>query len=449
MKGKILPIEDFMYCINTDEYNFSEYEEFQIDIMKNKLSLISEPINMRETVDVRSRGASKTWDEMVKDLYLAALRIDTWFGFGRLRGYWFSTSEDQLDQPQEYFDYILNNSFLKYCIMKKNATKVIFKNYGKLKLSILTGKKSRSGRGDFITFDEEAQADEKFYNAALAVVSGSWLAMFSHISTPKKSTVFEDNHDKCKLKELKTGLRLVFKVPWWEVKFLAKNKEFYEEEKRSKPSWWYRQEYCGEFTYPRGAVFTDIITTDIPTWIRDFDETPLVSGIDWNPVNGHWLVGGRWIPSLNAFVVQHEIKLGIGYTHQLKYEIYEKIRPFFINKKRLCAEDGGVNISFCEWLQEMAASEDNRDEFIVYEEWDSSGINKSNAVLDLQATKLYIDEERYPKTKKQVEDTRWKKDSDRFEIEKEPADSPHCLDSLLHAVSKQLRRDSKIYLSDW
>ena len=154
MQGEVLSFEDFLYCIDTEEYNFYDYEEWQVEVENQKLSLIQYPIAYRSYCDVRSRGASKTWMEMVKALYLASLRVDTWNGMGRLRGYWYSTSEDQLDQPREYFDHILDHSFLRYCIHRRKAMQIIFHNYGKLKLTILTAKKARSGRADFAIFDD-------------------------------------------------------------------------------------------------------------------------------------------------------------------------------------------------------------------------------------------------------------------------------------------------------
>ncbi|KKK48377.1 hypothetical protein LCGC14_3145740, partial [marine sediment metagenome] len=119
MQGEILSFREFIYCIDTEEYNFDEYEEWQLEIEEQKLSLLDLAIAYREYCDVRSRGASKTWIEVVSSLYLASLRVDTWYGMGRLRGYWYSTSEDQLDQPREYFDHILDNSFLRYCIRRR------------------------------------------------------------------------------------------------------------------------------------------------------------------------------------------------------------------------------------------------------------------------------------------------------------------------------------------
>ena len=119
------------------------------------------PPGQREYCGARSRGGAKTWEEVVFDLYLAQLRnpymlipnvIDKLRWEAPLRGFWYATSEDQLDQPKEYFDYIIDNSFLRFILKQRKNTLVRFKHGGKLKLSIMTKKKVRSGRADYMEY---------------------------------------------------------------------------------------------------------------------------------------------------------------------------------------------------------------------------------------------------------------------------------------------------------
>lgn len=382
------------------------------------------------------------------NLYLASL------GF---KGYWFSTSDDQLDQPKEYFDYILDHSFLKHIIKSRIKTKVKFKNGGKLKLTILTPKKARSGRADFVTFDEEREAEEKLYNSAIGVISKSTFGMIFHISTPVKASVFEKNHDKLILRELQIGEQLVFKRPWWEIGFLARNKEFYEEEERTKPEWWYRQEYCAEFTSPLGSVFRNVVY-DVYQLVNNewklklplILDRKIVSGLDWNPISGHWLVGGQWLENMRGFLVTHAYPVAVGYSHELKEEAYNKIREYAIHNRALIIEIGGTNDAFVRWFKDwFNRDRSNRDINVRYEEWDNMGINKTNAALSLLDKTTYVDRIRFPDLAKQIENTRWVSETTKLELEKDPIDSPHALDAFLHAVNPVLLKEEAMRRFSW
>ena len=372
-------------------------------------------------------------------------------------GKWFSSGRDQLAQPKKYMDYLVSNSFLKYLVNEKLKESVTFITGGELVLTNLTELNARSSRGDFIVYDEESQADISAYRAGVSILAGSELGLVFHISTPVKASIFEENHDRLKLRELITGEQFIFSKRWDEVEFLAKKREWYEEQKTIVPGWYFRQEHEASFELPSGAVFQNVIYRDIPSWIQAYDDTPLCSGIDWNPVAGHWLVGGRWFSDNEAYVIQHAINLGVGYTHQLNdpkfpstAKIYERIRKYFMHDKRVCVEDGGINIAYCDWLRERRAEDSGlRNDYVTYEEWDSAGLNKTNAVLDLQSVRLYVDELLFPELAKQVRDAHWKEDADKPELAKDKADSPHGLDALLHAVSSSLRRDALLYREDW
>ena len=426
-----------------------ERDTWQIEIGKQKIRLKDEPLYLRETVDRRGRGASKTFDTMEQNLFLAVI------GY---RGIWFSSGRDQLEQPKIYLRYIIDRSpLLRSQISELLKERVLFKSGGSLKLKNLTELNARSGRADFITYDEEAQADPDAYNAAVSILAGSNLGFVFHISTPAKATVFEENYERIRRRERETGVKLTFRVIWDQASWLRAKSEWYEEQRRIQPSWYFRQEHEASFELPSGAVFQNVIYTDIPSWIQAYDETPLCSGIDWNPVAGHWLVGGRWLDNDEAFVVQHTINLGVGYTHQLNdpkfpstAKIYSRIRKYFMHGKRLCVEDGGINMAYCDWLREQRSEDGSlRDDFVTYEEWDAAGLNKTNAVLDLQSVRLYVDERLFPELAKQVADAHWKEDADRPELAKDKADSPHGLDALLHAVSPSLKRGAYIYREEW
>ena len=419
------------------------------------------PAGQREVLGVRSRGASKTWDEMVFDLWLAQLR-DPYVLLPKiraklpweapLRGYWFSTSEDQLDQPKEYFDYIIDHSFLRFIIKKKTNTLVRFKHGGKLKLSILTKKKVRSGRGDFITFDEEAQAEEDLYKYAIGIISGSLFGFLSHISTPCKATIFEVNHDKLKTREYTTELTLVFIVPWWEAPFLARNKAFYEEEERTLPRWLYLQEYCAIFTLPMGSVFQNVVYGEYPEWLTEaIMDNPLLSGLDWNPVAGHMIVSIKWTDDLRNCVVQGEVDIGQGYAVEMTDNQFNTIGTLASHGNHMNYECSGINEEYVKWLNKKKATFNWDGQNWHSEEWDSQGINKLRiATYVIQnAVCIWVDKQRFPETAKQIGDCQWDPDSERPRLKKDKSSSPHYLDAFLHAASEENRRDTTFTFGEW
>ena len=456
MQGEVLPFRDFIYCIDTEEYNFSEYEEWQIEVEEKKLSLLDLAIAYREYCDVRSRGASKTWIEMAKAQYLASLRVDTWYGMGRLRGYWYSTSEDQLDQPREYFDHIIDNSFLKYCVHKRKAFQAVYHNYGQLKLTILTAKKARSGRADFIILDEEAglqlQNEKVLYDAAVGVLSGTWFGLKGHISTPSKGSKFEENHEVCRDLEYKTGYQHTFKIPWWDVSFLAKNKEFYEQEERTKPRWWYLQEYCAEFTHPLGAVFQNVEYGTYPDWLMEsIKDQNVLSGLDWNPVAGHIIVGIKWTKDLKHCAIMEEADIGQGYAVEMTNNMWNIIKSKASHGRHMNYECSGINEEYVRWLNKMKSTFNWVGQNWHSEEWDSAGINKLKiATFIIQnAVCIWVDKVRFPNTAKDIEDCQWDPESDKPRLKKNKAASPHYLDAFLHAASEENRRDTTITFGDW
>jgi len=176
----------------------------------------------------------------------------------------------------------------------------------------------------------------------------------------------------------------------------------------------------------------------------------VVSGMDWNPVSGHWCVGGQWTENFYGFLVTHADKVAVGYSHELKEEAYLTIKEYAIHHKRLNMEDGGTNIPFVRWFKEwFDADRNKRNVHVMYEEWDSQGINKTNAVLEFLPVIIYVDKIRFPELAEQIENCRWKKDTDKLEIEKDQIDSPHAFDGFLHAGNKKMLNDQGFRRFDW
>jgi hypothetical protein len=419
-------------------------DDWQIKIGKQKIKLKDEPLYLRETVDRRGRGASKTFDTMEQNLFLAVI------GY---RGIWFASGRDQLDQPKIYLRYIIDRSpLLQSQIKELLKESVTFISGGTLKLKNLTELNARSGRADFITYDEEAQADEDAYNAAVSILAGSNLGFVFHISTPTKASVFEKNYDRIRDREKRTGIKLTFRVIWNQASWLRAKKEWYEEQEKIKyaegKGWYFRQEHEASFELPSGAVLQNVIYGPYPDWLTAavYDQ-PLLSGLDWNPVSGHWIVSVKFTPDMKNCVIMEERPLGLGYTHELSTAMFKAIQPYYINGNKLCAEEGGINEPFVKWLKQCKSESGwLGDTNLRYEEWDSAGINKLNAVdyLNHNGITIWVDDMRFPDISKQIQDLHWDPDATEPKLFKDKADSPHAIDAFLHSVSKQNLMDNVI-----
>ena len=360
---------------------------------------------------------------------------------------------------------IIDGSFLIYCIKKPYrefyAKETIeFEGGGTLSILNLTEDKGRSPRCDVVLYDEEAGVDNDAYMAAESILDGSDIGLTIHASTPVKGTKFEENKDKLKLRETITGVELIFSREYDEISFLidtpAKRAK-YEEKKRLWPEWYFDQEYRCKFTHAMGSVFRNVVYDVYQEvnneWILKHDiilSPIMVSGIDWNPVSGHWLVGGHWLENMRGFLVTQAIPIAVGYSHKLKEEAYLTIKKYAVHKKRLCIESGGINEEYVDWFKEWFGKDRaKRDVHVLYEDWDSANINKTNAVLSMLDKTIYVDKIRFPEIAKQIENCRWDSDSDVPRLDKDPVDSPHALDAFLHAVNKRLLKEIGLRRFDW
>lgn len=396
-------------------------------------------------MDVRARGASKTFDTMEDAIYLA------YIGY---KGIWFSSGKSQLEQPTEYLAYIIDRSQLirKSLIKNKILTQsIVFKNGGRLKLRNLTELNARSSRADFIVYDEEAQADEAAFNAAVSILAGSNLGFVFHISTAAKATIFETNHDRIKLREGRFGTKNVFYRPWDKVGFLAIKREWYEEEKRIKPGWYFRQEHECSFELPSGAVFKNVKYKPYSEIEEGMiEDQQLCSGVDWNPVAGHWLVAVKWNRDMKHVYVMEAHPLGNGYTHEMTMEQYNIIRTYYMRGNALTVEDGGINEAYVKWLQERESENGlSGNRMLNYEEWDSAGVNKLQACsfITQNGICIHVDKARFEVVAKMIEDCHWDTEATEPKIAKDKADSPHALDAFLHAISDLNRQDGMIDIS--
>jgi hypothetical protein len=416
-------------------------DEWQIRFHEKKLSVITLPTFQREILDKRGRGESKTFDTNEFALYLSHL------GFV---GIWFGAAKDQIEQPKKYMKYIIENSYLKYLVADLLKESVTFKTGGSLKLKNLTEMNARSSRADFIIYDEEAQADKDAYNAAVNILAGSELGLIIHISTPCKATVFEENYDRLLHREMMYNEQFIFSRIWSDASWLRAKSDWYEEQEKILPDWYFKQEHLAEFTSPMGAVFQNVEygpTTDLEQTLLN---QHLCSGVDWNPVSGHWLVSGKWTPDFMHFIVTEEHDIGQGYAIDMNMEQFMTLAHHMSHGNRLVMEAGGINEEYLTWWYKMLGETryNAPDQQWDDEEWDPQGIAKLKAVTFIiqNGITIHVDKQRFPTLAKQIEDCQWDPDADVPRLKKDPADSPHALDAFLHAISEKNRDTGSYYI---
>ena len=374
-------------------------------------------------------------------LYLASI------GFA---GIWFAAVAKQMTQPKKYLQRIINRSYLKHLIAPGELLKesVVFKTGGELLIYNLTEDNARSPRCDFVVYDEEARADRDAYDAGTSILSNSLLGLSFHISTAKKASIFEENYERIKRREIIHEEQFIFIRKWFEISFLLRKKEWYEEEKRIKPGWYFRQEHECSFEHALGAVFTNVDFSPYTDWEKDYIKNEILcSGIDWNPVSGHWLAGIKWAPDFKTVFTMEEHDLGNGYTHEMTTKQYNTIRNYYMRGNTLTVEEGGINEAYVKWLKEKEAENSwSGERLLHYEEWDSQGVNKLNACEFLMQNGILIrcDKLRFPTLAKQIEELSWDEDADTPKLKKDKASSPHALDAFLHAISELNRIDNVI-----
>ncbi len=338
--------------------------------------------------------------------------------------------------------------------MKKKSTAVMtYRGYVEIR-SLGSYGDRRGPRADVVIYDEEREAKKQDYEDSQHVMSGTEMLLQIHLSTPFEASVFHKNYIRLKAEEAACGQQLVFERPWDTIPRFLKHRAKYERIRdrleREGKLWEFRVEYECKFEMPHGRIFTNVIYDTYPKNIKSLLHGIKYSGLDWNPVAGHWLSGGHWILNNSTFVVTDSIALGYGDSHDLKEPFYRTLAPFFTNGNILIAEKGGINDPFCRKLDGLLAKYDTEvlNRRIAYEEWDNQGLNKYNNAMYLRARTLYIDEQRFPDLAEQIRTMSWDEEAPEPKIKKLPASSPHGADGLLHATCPDYIESGAAYFLD-
>jgi len=413
------------------------HEEWQIEHLEGVMKALTYPI--REVMMIRTRGGSKTQDTMKLCLYLIYLGFE---------GLYFTANASQLERPKIYMKHLISKSFLKWCVLDQRKMQVEFEGSGTLTLENLTESKAISPRADFIVFDEERKADSDAYNNTLGIFSNTEMLFTIHISTPEKASIFEDNYETLKEREREYGEPLIFERELEEVSFLWDNparRARYQAIMKKAPQWFIDQEFHCKFVLPKGAVFKNVDYG--PYSSKMLEDRQLCSGVDWNPVNGHWLVGVKWTRDFKDVYVTEAHDLGNGYTHEMTQTQYHTIRTYYMNKNSLTVEDGGINDAYVKWLKEREAENNlGGERNLHYEEWDNQGIAKLKAATYViqNGICIHCDEIRFSIVAKMIKECRWDAEATEPKLAKDKADSPHALDAFLHAISELNRNDNVV-----
>lgn len=419
------------------------HEDWQIEHLEGAVKALTYPI--REIMLIRTRGGSKTQDTMKLCLYLIYLGFE---------GLYFTANASQLERPKIYMKQLISRSFLKYCVEDQRKMQVEFQGSGMLTLENLTESKALSPRADFIVFDEERKADPDAYNNTLGIFSNTEMLFVIHISTPEKASIFEDNYEELKIREEEYGVPLVFERELEDVSFLwdnpARRARYLQIMKRS-PQWFVDQEFHCKFVLPSGAVFQNVEYGKYPDWLMSqIQHQHLCSGVDWNPVNGHWLVGGKWTPDMMNFVFLEAHDIGKGYAVDMNIEQFNAIVRHGTNGKHITMEKSGLNEEYIHWFRKLEnkVGIGSQQQNFHYEEWDSQGIEKQKIVTFIiqNGITLWCDKTRADLAilAKMIGDCRWDPKSPVPKLKKNPADSPHALDGGLHGMSKKNISTSEI-----
>lgn len=445
MSGEFLPPRLFLMSINPP----FAYEEWQPEFFQKTLDILKLPIDQREALHVRARGGSKTYDMMNLSLYLAYLGLNV---------IWYSATASNMEQPKLYFRLLVETTFLRYCVAgEKTKTFVEFQGGGSLRILNLTPGTSIAFRADVVIYDEEAKMIQENIDSSDYVTAVSLYALRIHCSTPIRNSPFHHNYTRLSRDQTMNGMQQVFKRTWEDIGFLNRKRAWYEAKRekaiREGTLWHFEQENECKFTTPSGKVFHNVVYDkgQFPQRVLDILENPDIhhkhSGIDWNPAEHHRLGGGVWIgDGREEFVVTHDIDLGPGYTHELKNSMWNAITPYMVSDNTLIIEDGGINIAFVKWFGEKLETFQNQSVNYHAEPWDTEGKNKMESAMTIMNSTLYLDEIEFPEMASEFQSAHWDKGATEPRLAKNKANSPHRLDTILHAVSELGRGEFYMYI---
>lgn len=381
---------------------------------RRQMNIAANPI-VNECIIIRCRGGSKTFDMTIVLLYYAAIGLDALF---------WCAQASQMRQPKKYMSQLCSKTFLKYAIEpgKLLMEEVTFKTTGTFRIGNLTVDNARSPRADILYFDEEARCDQEALDATTPELSVSKVGKIIHGSTPFKGSPFHKNY----LRALVDNIPVLI-LTYQQLGFI--NKRIIEMERRTKPTWWFNQEYLCSFEIPNGAVFNNV---EFGYYTLPSNCHIMGGGVDWNPSAGHYLVSSVWNNDYTANYVIEERNLGTNLR-----VVFQELIDWIINNPSgvLEIEDGGTNSGYCDsflaYLRDQQLFE--LMQRVKRRNWDSAGVNKSNSITLLTNAKIYCWDSRIENDVADwIGKAAWDTDSQQPKLKKDS--EQHALDGYLHSA---------------
>ena len=412
-------------------------EEWQLRVMEGVIATIDTTAG--EALLNRTRGGSKSTDLVILSIYFAYLGYKVIL-FGP-NGEQTDTLAEYLKEQKDNASLFLREIMIKKTMMLRTKTSLRMQYKGKILVKNAGGAGKRSKRGDVVIYDEERELPPANETAAEGTQAGTQMLLKVHASTPFENSVFHKNYLRLKREEKEIGQQLVFEKPWFEIprfyddlrirnKFL-RLKEKYRREGRL---WEFEVEYECKFNMPKGRVFTNVNYNPYSHEVlHTVSQGKKVAGIDWNPVNGHWLVAGVYIRNKTVFVVTDALSLGVGYSHDIE-PIYKLSIPFFTYGNEINLEDGGLNNAFTEMFKRLydASNLEYLEPLVTYTEVNRNDDQKHYAAMYARTKMVLIDELRFPELAEAIRTWSWDVITGKINIK--PYDEPHAGDAWLLAM---------------
>ena len=398
-----------------------KFNDFQIEDIKTVLFGIKKIKNGKikfelpqEYMLLRCRNGSKTRDAVFLTCFMGYMKG----AHDKLnRILWYSAAEDHLDIVKDYFS---ENRYVK----RVTSSNIYLWNGNKIKLKIMSEKKSKSSRSEITIYDEEQDMNQHFY--ALSVATG-WergSGRKIHLGTTAVNTVLHKNYLRLQPKGL-VSTHTIDDCTWLDKERALEEYEF-------EPQWYTDSQLFCKWVRPGGRVFENIeeLETPITNWL-DLAER-VCFGSDPNPKSGHGLVGVAFLK------YKGENCIYIFESHELINDIENYVFAVDNVIQRWCNDKRfkGIEIEsqFGEELYKMiTAHKQQNNKFVFTMTWNEQ--NKAKRIEYIRMHKICYCKNIDKDLIQQISGAAWDEKSPRPKLAKSP--DQHKLDSFIHACHQQ------------
>lgn len=328
-----------------------------------------------------------------------------------------------LAQQKEAKVWFYLNPFVKKISRQEGRVYLSGKSYYPIDLAVLSPGNVTGVECDVAIFDEGGwvfkglQLYEAYKNAR-PMIAASDFKHILHLSTPARSSAFQEAWDETKSFEEKLGtqltvLRTVHDCPWITPEFIEGEKR-----KHADCPWYIEQNYYGVFVVYGGAVFDNFydindsvhVNDQLYDWFRRVK--PDYGGVDWNgEFTKHFL--GLYYITEDYIFAKKEIKfLDIELLRKYEVEVSLELEDDdpFSNAYADTAKELGIKCNYFGWSNE----------------------NKMERVRQAKSRIIIVDKKECPILWKNLQEAAYDQNSRLPMLEKRP--DQHGLDDMLHAL---------------